>query len=74
MGDIYSLIAAGLIWIDIVCKAYHKNESIPAFTALVAMFFCCLYNQGVLAGIMIARNITLDMGKREEDALENSNV
>lgn len=71
---IYGLIAAGLIVMDVVYKAYHKNASIPAFTAVVAMLFCCLYNQGVLAGILIARSITLDFGKREEDALENSNV
>lgn len=57
------VISVGLI--ELVCAFYHNDKGLSAYIVMMGVFFCCFYSQGAMAGIMLARIITID--KEGED-------
>lgn len=63
---ILSLMCAIVIFLEIIIKAYHDNTRVELYVVIFGMFSCCFYTQGLLAGIVTARAITLDMEEEEK--------
>ena len=59
------VMVALLAIVELACILYQQHAGLSAYIMVTGMFFCCFYSQGALAGMLIARMITLDKDEGE---------